>query len=396
MSNAKYLIIGNGMTGLSAVKEIRRNDETGSVIVVTNEPYHTYFRVKLTEFISKEYDEQELLVNSEEWYKENNIQVRLRKIVENVDYDNNIAYLDDGEEIKFEKILLATGSRPFIPPIEGNFKKGFLALRSLKDLSFIKEYLQERKRVAVIGGGLLGLEAAWSLKELGKEVSIIEFAPHLLNRQLDAELSTKLEEQLREKGFNLYLDVAAEEMLGEDNRVDGLRLSNGDSIDVDAVLVSSGVRPDLDLVINTPVKNDRGIKVNNKLETNIEGVYAAGDVAQIGETVLGLWTAANEQGRVAGANMCGGDREYNVPKLFASLDIGDIQIFSAGQIADVDKVYEYKTDETHNKIFVKDGKMVGSILYGETKPMGKYRKAVFEKENIEEFLEENELKDCYK
>lgn len=395
MSKVDYLVIGNGMTGLSAIREIRRNDENGSITVVTNEPYHTYYRVKLTEFISRDYDEEELLVNPVEWYEENKIEVKLRKIVETVDFENKTAYLDDGEEVQYEKLLLATGSRPFIPPIKGNFKQGFFALRSLRDLEFIKKYLDGRDRVAVIGGGLLGLEAAWSLKELGKEVSIIEFGAHLLNRQLDAELSTKLEEELRDEGFNLYLNAGAEEILGDDV-ANGIKLSTGHSIEVDAVLVSSGVRPDLDLVVGTQVETDRGIKVNNRLETNIDGVYAAGDVAQVGETVLGLWTSANEQGRVAGANMSGGEREYDVPKLFAALDIGDIHLFSAGQVADVDKVYEYKTDESHNKIFVKDGKMVGSILFGETKPMGKYRKAVFAKENIEDFLAANELEDCYK
>lgn len=393
MSNVKYLVIGNGIAGLSAIKEIRRNDKEGTITVVTNEPYHTYFRVKLTELICEDYEEEDLLLNSPEWYEENNIDVRLRKIVEKIDYENRVALLDNGEEIKYEKLLLATGSRPFIPPITGNYKKGFFALRNLKDLSFIQDYLEERKKVAVIGGGLLGLEAAWSLKELGKEVSIIEFAPHLLSRQLDEEFSIKLEDKLKKEGFNIYLNTAAEEVLGDDNRTDGLRLSTGETLETDAVLVSSGVRPDLDLVLDSVVENERGIKVNKKLETNIDEVFAAGDVAQIGETVLGLWTAANEQGKVAGANMSGGEDEYDIPKLFASLNIGDIKLFSAGQISDVDKVYEYKNDKTHNKIFVKDGKIVGSILFGDTKEMGKYRRAVFGKESITDFIKENNLKE---
>ncbi len=393
MINVKYLVIGNGMAGLSAIKEIRKNDKEGTITVVTNEPYHTYFRVKLTELICEDYEEKDLLLNSPEWYEENNIDVRLRKIVEKIDYENRVALLDNGEEIKYKKLLLATGSRPFIPPITGNFKKGFFALRNLKDLSFIQDYLEDRRKVAVIGGGLLGLEAAWSLKELGKEVSIIEFAPHLLSRQLDEEFSIKLEEKLKKEGFNIYLDTAAEEVLGDDNRTDGLRLSTGETLETDAVLISSGVRPDLDLVIDSVVENERGIKVNNKLETNIDEVYAAGDVAQIGETVLGLWTAANEQGKIAGANMSGGNEEYDIPKLFASLNIGDIKLFSAGQISDVDKVYEYENDKTHNKIFVKNGKIVGSILFGDTKEMGKYRRAVFGKESIADFIKENNLKE---
>lgn len=387
MEMTKYLIIGNGIAGLAAAREIRTNDKDGSIVMVSNEPTLTYYRVKLTEYISKDFIDEDLLVNKENWYEEKNIKVMLRKFVEYIDTTNNKIKLDDGQEIEYEKLLIATGSRPFIPPINGKYKEGVFALRTLKDLHYIREYMRSSKDVSVIGGGLLGLEAAWSLKQLGKEVSIIEFAPYLLPRQLDKEIANKLEEKLSKIGFKVFLASQAEEILGE-GKATGIKLNGERNIKADAILVSSGIRPNLDLVRNTTIEYDKGIKVDKRLKTNIDNVYAAGDVVEIDGIVLGLWTAGNEQGKVAGANMAGKELEYNHPKIFTTLQIGSIELFSAGVINDFDKVYEYKEDEKdiHHKIFTKDGKIVGVILFGELKEVNTLRNAVISNMAIDEYI----------
>ena len=390
MKTAKYLIIGNGIAALAAAKEIRKNDEEGSIIMVTNESSHTYYRIKLTEYISKDFEDDDLLVSKKEWYDEKNVKVMLSKIVEKINVENQTVRLDDSEEIKYEKLLIATGSRPFIPPINGKFKEGIFALRSLKDLHYIKDYLKNCENVSVIGGGLLGLEAAWSLKQLGKDVSIIEFAPYLLPRQLDKDIANKLEQKLSNLGFKIYLDSQAEEIMGE-GKAKGIKLNGERTIKTDAILVSSGIRPNLDLVRDTEVKYDKGIIVNNKMETNIDNIYAAGDVVEVDGMVLGLWTSGNEQGKIAGGNMTGENLEYNIPKLFTNLKIGDIELFSVGVINDFDKVYEYKEEEKgiHNKIFVKEGKMVGAILFGDLKEMVKIKNAVISKADVNEYIKED-------
>lgn len=387
MEMTKYLIIGNGIAGLAAAREIRTNDKDGSIVMVSNEPTLTYYRVKLTEYISKDFIDEDLLVSKENWYEEKNVKVMLRKFVEYIDTTNNKIKLDDGQEIEYEKLLIATGSRPFIPPINGKYKEGVFALRTLKDLHYIREYMRSSKDVSVIGGGLLGLEAAWSLKKLGKEVSIIEFAPYLLPRQLDKEIANKLEEKLSKIGFKVFLASQAEEILGE-GKATGIKLNGERNIKADAILVSSGIRPNLDLVRNTTIEYDKGIKVDKRLKTNIDNVYAAGDVVEIDGMVLGLWTAGNEQGKVAGANMAGKELEYNHPKIFTTLQIGSIELFSAGVINDFDKVYEYKEDEKdiHHKIFTKDGKIVGVILFGELKEVNTLRNAVISNMAIDEYI----------
>ena len=183
MDKCEYLIVGNGIAGLAAAREIRKNDETGSITMVSSEPYLTYYRVKLTEYLSKDFQDEELLVNKEKWYEDKNINVIVNKIVEEIDTEGNKIKIDDGSEIQYNKLLLAMGSRPFIPPIAGKYKNGVLALRTLKDLRYIQNYFSNCQTITIIGGGLLGLEAAYSAKKLNKKVNIIEFSPYLLNRQ---------------------------------------------------------------------------------------------------------------------------------------------------------------------------------------------------------------------
>ncbi|TCU71614.1 nitrite reductase (NADH) large subunit [Tissierella praeacuta] len=390
MDKAKYLIIGNGIAGLAAAREIRAHDENGTIIMISSESTLTYYRVKLTEYMSKEFTDEELLVSKENWYQDKNIKVILRKLVEDIDITNNKVRLDDGQEISYEKLLIATGSRPFIPPINGKYKEGLFALRTLKDLHYIKEYLKSCNDVSLIGGGLLGLEAAWALKELDKKVNIIEFAPYLLPRQLDKEISDKLEKKLSEHGFKIYLSSQAEEILG-DGAVTGIRLNGERKLESEAVLVSSGIRPNLDLVRDTEIEYNRGIIVDKHLKTNIENIYAAGDVVEIDGMVLGLWTAGNEQGKIAGANMAGKELEYNQPKIFTTLKIGNIELFSAGIIDDFDRVHEYKDDERdiHHKLFTRDNKIVGAILFGDLKEMNTIRNAVISNTSIDEYIKKD-------
>lgn len=388
MEKVKYLIIGNGIAGLSAAKEIRNNDNKGSITMISSESYYTYYRVRLTEYLSKDFKDEELLVNKNNWYEENHIKVLLNKIVEKIDVENSKVMLDDGVEIGYEKLLLATGSRPFIPPVAGKFKQGVLALRTLKDLRYIRNYFDICDDITIIGGGLLGLEAAWSLKKLGKTINIVEFAPYLLPRQLDEEIAAKLNEKLVEEGFNIYLSSAAEEILGED-KVNGILLNNGKQFETDGILFSVGIRPSIDIIRDTQIEYNKGVIVDKNLRTNIDNIYAAGDVIEIDGAIIGLWTSANEQGKVAGANMSGKNLEYTEAKLFTSLLLGKIKLFSVGDIKEFHQFYEYKDESKniHHKLFTTKGKLTGGILFGDTKDMAKLKKAVTEKVNVESYIE---------
>lgn len=380
-----YLIIGNGIAGLAAAEEIRKNDENGNILIVSKEEIPTYWRTRLSALIAKDFDKDDIYVKKEAWYQEKNIEEKLGTEVEKLDLENDKAILADGEEIEYGKVLLATGARAFVPPIKNVESKGVFAIRSLDDLINFKEYAADKKEVVIIGGGILGLEAAFSVKELGKEVSIIEAADYILNRQLDHELSKKLEKSLNEMGIKTFTGKATEEILANDGKVSGIKLSNGEEIKADVIMVQAGVRSIIDLAKNSNLEVDRGIIVNDNLQSKKENVYAAGDCAQIGNFTIGLWTASQEMGKIVGHNMTGAKETYEKPKPFSTLMIGNIKVFSAGMTSG-EGIEEMKAEKDGNiyKLFKKDGKFVGGILWNDIKMQNDVKDLVFNGKNLED------------
>lgn len=387
-----YLIIGNGIAGLAAAEEIRKNDENGKILIVSKEEIPTYWRTRLSALIAKDFDKDDIYVKKDAWYQEKNIEEKLDTEVEKLDLENNKAILANGEEIEYSKVLLATGARAFVPPIKNVESKGVFAIRSLDDLISFKEYAADKKEVVIIGGGILGLEAAFSVKELGKEVSVIEAADYILNRQLDHELSKNLEKSLNEMGIKTFTGKATEEILVNDGKVSGIKLSNGEEIKADVIMVQAGVRSIIDLAKNSNLEVDRGIIVNDNLQSKKENVYAAGDCAQIGNFTIGLWTASQEMGKIVGHNMTGAKETYEKPKPFSTLMIGNIKVFSAGMTSG-EGIEEMKAEKDGNiyKLFKKDGKFVGGILWNDIKMQNDVKDLVFNGKN----LEDNKLSEIF-
>jgi nitrite reductase (NADH) large subunit len=204
---------------------------------------------------------------------------------------------------------------------------------------------------------------------------------------LDRELGEKLAEKLSIEGINIYLPNSTEEILGDD-KVNGIRINGGEIVPTDAILFSTGIRANLNLVKDSGIVYNRGIKVNECLETNVGNIYAAGDVAEIDDLIMGLWTASNEQGQVAGSNMSGVEKKYEIPKMFSTLNIGNIKVFSAGDIVNYDKVLEYKDEskDIHHKLFTRNGEMVGVILFGDLQGLNALRNGVFKHTKVEDYL----------
>lgn len=381
----KYLIVGNGIAGLTAAKEIRKKEGESSILIISSEEYLTYYRVRLTEALEKGINKESLIVYDEKWYKENNIDVRLGTRVETIKEDENRVVLETGEEITYEKLLLSTGGKPFTPPIKGREKKGVFTLRTLEDLEEIREYMADKKDIVVIGGGLLGLEAAWALKEQGKNVSVVEFAPYLLPRQLDEELGKKLERKLKDEGLGIFVPALSKEILG-DGKVEGIDLDIGKILKADAVIISTGIRANIDLVEGTSIRTDKGIIVNENLRTNRDNIYAAGDAAEFEGSIVGLWTTSMDQGKIAGLNMTGEKLEYTGIKPFTRLSLKEIKIFSAGDIGEYDNLHLEEKEENYKKIFTRDNKIIGGILFGDLKEINSFKNSIFSNEDIDKYL----------
>ena len=372
----RLLIIGNGIAGLTAADNFRKNDPESEILLVGEEKSLTYYRTRLSHILAKDaFDENELLVKDADWYAQRRIRVLTDTRIARIDYGRREAIVSDGTTIGYDKLLLATGAHPFLPPITGRGQKGFFTLHGLDDLHAMREYLQGREHVVIIGGGLLGLEAAHSLVSMGKQVRVLEFFPYLLPRQLDTELSHVVEAQLREEGIAFSLGRSCQAILG-DGAITGIRLDNGEEIPADAVLCSTGVRPDLTLCQGGPLAVNKGIVVDDHMRTSLPDVYAAGDVAEHNGVVFGLWTAALDHGKIAGTNLAGGDVRYASPLLVATLNLGQVRLFSAGSVAEPDSGVTYREGKAFHRLYVKAGRVAGAVLTGDMGLMGKARNLV--------------------
>ncbi|MDU2566222.1 NAD(P)/FAD-dependent oxidoreductase [Anaerococcus sp.] len=379
-----YLIIGNGIAGLSATEEIRKKDANAKILIVSAEKPSTYWRTRLSDLISKEFNDDDIYVKKEPWYSERHIDERLQTAVDKLDLDRNVAVLSDGEEIEYAKALLATGAHPFVPPIKNISSDGVFAIRTIDDLMNFKYYVNGKDKVIVIGGGILGLEAAYSAKLLGKKVTVIESFDYLLSRQLDQDLSQKLESTLNDMGISTYTGKNTSEILSKDGKVIGVKLDDGSTIDADAIMVQAGVRSNVEVAKNSGLEVDRGIIVDDTLQTEKENVFAAGDCAQIGNFTIGLWTSSQEMGKIAGHNMTGSNECYEKPKPFSTLMIGDTKIFSAG-ITSGEGIEEISSEKDGNiyKLFKMSDQYVGGILWGDIKYQNDVKNIVFYHEELE-------------
>ena len=386
MKKYDYLILGSGVAGVTAAKEIRKKDKEGSILLLGNEKERPYFRIELTACLSEENPPIPYL-DKEDWAEKLNIDTDFDGEVSSVDFDAMIVTTEKGDSFQGEKILLANGSHANLPPFKNRELKGVFTLRSWADLKEIESYLnatEGEKRIGVIGGGLLGLEAARSLKKRGNLVAIVDMEEYLLSKQLDRELGMSLNEEMKDHGFMVYTDRSTKGFVGDD-RLKGIEFVDGTVMDLDMVLVSIGVRPNTALFKDTDLKVNRGVVVDRRLKTNMKNVWAAGDVAEVEGRCMGIWPAARAMGKAAGANMAGGDASYEDPTVYTKLDLGTIQIFSAGKIGEGD-VYFYDDGPVHHRLYGIDGKVVGVILYGDTKAMSTYRKLVEKGAPIDEAL----------
>ena len=247
----QYLIIGNGVAGTTAAEAIRKRDKEGAITIVTDESVPFYWRIQLNEFISGDVTEEKLYARKQSWYKEQDIDLKLKTRIQGGEVNDKVVFTQDNQKLFYDRLLVATGSHSFVPPIKGADKKGVFTLRSFQDAHDIMDWAKKIKDVVMIGGGLLGLEAGNALRKLGKKVMVVEFFPRLLPRQLDIPGAQRLQAIMEGMGFSFRLGAKTQEITG-DGGVKGVLLEGGETLPAEMVIVSAGVRPNLDLAKALP------------------------------------------------------------------------------------------------------------------------------------------------
>ncbi len=372
------------MAGTTAAEHIRKNDAAGEITILTNENLPFYYRTRLNDYIAGKVSADGLIAKKVSWYKKQRIILYTSTKAASVDPKKKMVLTEDHRSFDYDRLLIATGSLSFVPPIQGADKSGVFALRDVQDARAIKSYSQNRVNVMVIGGGLLGLESGNAFIQLGKKVTIAEFFPRLLPRQLDNEGAQRLQQIMEKMGFSFKLAARITEITGAD-RATGIRLEDGETIPAEMVIISAGVRANLDLAKSIDLEYDKGIKVDETMQTSTSNIYAAGDVAEFkGLPPSGLWPASMQQGKVAGTVMAGGRLRYVGTPVSSQLKVAGIQLGSMGEI-DVEGKFAsrvWTNEDEYTKIVIKDNRIIGCIMLGNTKDFLRITRAISENADI--------------
>lgn len=376
-----YVILGNGAAGHYAAEAIRKRDRTGTITMISNEPYRTYNRPMLTKSIMAGLNEEQIAVEDASWYEENHIYQILGHEVVKIDPEAKEVHLDDGSKYHYTKLIYALGSECFIPPIKGADKDGVIAIRRLSDTKKVAEKLKETKHAVVIGGGVLGLEAAWELKKSRCEVTVLELAPVLMGRQLDKTAGEMLKKISEGQGIQIHTGIQIEAIEGGE-KAEGVRLADGTVIPAELVIVSCGVRANTALAKEAGIETDRAVIVNEKMETNIPDIYACGDCAQYEGINYAIWPQAVEEGKTAGAQAAGDDNTYSTVPAALSFHGMNTALFAAGDNGQnpdlIYKTVEYKDEgkKQYQKYYFLNNRLCGVILIGDTSRMAEMTEAL--------------------
>lgn len=369
----KHVIVGNGVAGVTAARGIVRADPGAQVHIFGFEPYPYYRRPLLCEFIAGQIERHAVFFRPPDWYARRGIQLHLGARVTGLDPVGHRLYVEvsggrpaSARSVEYDRLLLATGGRPFVPPCEGADKDAVFTLRTLDDALAIKACAQEASRAIVIGGGLLGLETARALHTTGLKVTVIEFFPYLLPRQLDAQGAEVLQSLLEAQGLEIVTGGKTEEILG-DGRANGVRLQDRRMVAGEMVIFSTGIRSEVGLARTAGLEVNRGIVVNERLQTSADDIFAAGDAAEFEGRVYGIIPAAIEQARVAAANMVApGSDTYAGTLPTTTLKVAGAEVTSVGEsVAQAEESDQLRRVDLaagrYRKLVLRDGRIVGAI-----------------------------------
>ena len=377
----RYVIVGSGPAGISAAEEIRKTDPVGPITMITADPDPAYSPVMLTYWMSGHTPKERLFFRDVgPWTIDYGMDLRCGKQAKAIDVQRQVVILSPGEEVTYDRLLIATGAVPLIPPIPGIRVKGVCTFRTFADAEEILTSRQDLEQVCIMGGGFIGIKLACHLRERGLSVLVVEKEPRLASRIFDQRASDIVKEQLRRHGLSVETGAGIVEISNRDGWVSGVRLEDGRIFPAQILVVAVGVRPNTSFIGAPIAAIGGGITVDERMETSMPHVYAAGDVATTRDSITSspfsnaVWPAATRQGKVAGANMAGGRRSCIHNFNLNALNLYGLQVASAGHSLEPKRdditVFQEEKGNNYRKIVLKSGVLIGFILIGDTSRAG--------------------------
>jgi nitrite reductase (NADH) large subunit len=385
----QLLVVGNGMAGVACVEQILKHKHDYEITIFGDEAHVNYNRIMLSSVLAGEKSSEEIVLNDLAWYQSHNIRARLGIRVVDIDTDRHAVIDNAGGVTEFDKLILATGSSAFIPPIAGSDKRNVHVFRTLDDTRALLEKSRPGLRAVVIGGGLLGLEAARGLQVQGCEVTVVHLMDTLMERQLDALGGQYLRRKIEQLGVRVILGAQTKAMLGN-GKVEGLCFASGEEIEADLVVIAAGIRPNAELGRKAGLEVRRGIVVNDYMETSRPDIYAVGECTEHRGETFGLVAPLMEQGKVL-ASTIAGDRNiiFNPTAPAARLKIMGVDVFSAGETSDAEPGFEIVRYEDpslgiYKKLLLKDNRLRGVVLVGDAGDDRQYLRWLNEQTDLSE------------
>ena len=393
----RYLIIGSGPAALSAIETIRKRDLTSEIFLLSEEPYPPYSRPLISYLLAGKIEEKRIFYKGRDFYERYDVTAYLGERAVGLNTKEGMVYTSKDNRFSYDKLLIATGGKPIVPPVEGRDLEGIFTFTKLDDVKEIRKYLEEKKaeKAVVIGGGLIGLKATEALMELGIKITIVELADRILGLTLDKKASSILQSALEREGVRVITGNTAQELRGRE-KVEEVVLRSGEVIPTDIVLFAIGVSPAVDFLSESELKVNRGVLVNERMETNIPNIYAAGDVVELDNILIGrkqviaIWPNASDGGKVAGENMLGGESEFRGSFPMNSVEICGIPTISMGITEPENQDYEVLIKEKegeYKKIVIKDGRIIGAVFVGNIDRVGIYCGLIKEGMDVSGFKE---------
>ncbi|MCH7293761.1 nitrite reductase small subunit NirD [Acinetobacter higginsii] len=368
----KLVLIGNGLAGMRCLEDLLdMAPDRYDVTVIGEEPWGNYNRIMLSPVLSGEKTIDDIMLHPHAWYHDKGIQFIADDPAIKIDRTRKVVHTEKGESVDYDRLIIATGSSPFIPPVQGVDLKGVISFRDIYDVNTMIKYCESKKNAVVIGGGLLGLEAAYGLKQRGMNVTVLHLMDRIMERQLDGRASRMLRHSIEQKGINIITEANTEALIGEEDHVSQVRLKDGTVLDADLVIFAVGIRPNIALAQSAGLRCNRGILVNDTMQTFDPSIYAVGECIEHRNQTFGLVEPLWGQAFICATHLAEhGSLTFKSPTVPTQLKVSGVDVFSAGNFEPKedyeDIILNDDKRQIYKRIIIQKDKVIGAVLFGDT------------------------------